>query len=69
MRERRVIMSSCIYDRVFLVPPANDSFGRRRDPNRYNPEPKEEDKSKISIAWWLVPSVIVYMAASALVLA
>lgn len=60
MREKRVVMSSCIYDRVFLVPSANDTRG----PNRYSPELK---KSKISIAWWLVPSVIVYVAVSALV--
>jgi hypothetical protein len=58
-------MSSCIYDRVFIVPPANDSFGR--GPNRYNPAPKKSRLSKISIAWWLVPSVVVYMAVSALV--
>jgi hypothetical protein len=57
--ERRVEMRSCSYDRVFPISsrPGND--------NRRNPEQKI-GLSKISIAWWLVPAVVVW-ATSALV--
>ena len=56
--ERRDEMRSCSYDHVFLIPsrPGNDN---RR------PEQKS-GLSKISIAWWLVPCVVVW-AASAVV--
>jgi hypothetical protein len=58
-------MNSCIYDRVFLVPSAKDSLGWvRRGGKKFTPETRIP---KISIAWWLVPSVIVYLAVSALV--
>jgi hypothetical protein len=60
-------MNSCIYDRVFLVPNTKDSLGwARRGGNKFNPE-TEEAGSKISIAWWLVPSVIAYLVVSVLV--
>ena len=63
---RMAVMSSCLNDWVSVAPPAaNGAVGRR--PHRSNPKPKKKHVSKISIAWWLVPSVIVYMAASALV--
>ena len=59
-------MRGCLYDRVFLVPTTKDFRGwRPGNDNRHNPAPKSE--SKISIAWWLVPCVVVW-AASALVL-
>jgi len=58
-------MNSCIYDRVFLVPNAKDSLGwARGGGNKFNSETRGP---KISIAWWLVPSVIVYLTVSALV--
>jgi hypothetical protein len=61
-------MNSCIYDRVFLVPAPKQSRGwQSRRGNSYNPEHKHHGP-KISIAWWLVPSVIVYLAVSVLVL-
>jgi hypothetical protein len=57
-------MNSCIYDRVFLVPNAKDSLGwARRGGNKFNPE-TQKTRAKISIAWWLVPSVITYLAVS-----
>ena len=60
-------MRSCPYDRVFLVPSAKDFRGwRPGNDNRHNPEQKN-GLSKISIAWWLVPCMVVW-AASALVL-
>ena len=59
-------MRSCLYDRVFLVPATKDFRGwRPGNDNRRNPTP--ENEAKISIAWWLVPCVVVW-AASALVL-
>ena len=60
-------MSSCIYDRVFLTPIAQRARGWKRGGGRFNPEHASRGP-KISIAWWLVPSVIVYLAASALFL-
>ena len=61
-------MSGCIYDRVFLAPIAKEARGwKRGGGNRFNPEQASRGP-KISIAWWLVPSVIVYLAASALFL-
>ena len=63
--ERRVDMRSCPYDGVFLIPSGKNSRGwRPGNDNRYNSEPKT--RSKISIAWWLVPAVVVW-AASAVV--
>jgi predicted oxidoreductase len=59
-------MNSCIYDRVFLVPSAKDSLGWARRGGNRAPETKSA-KPKISIAWWLVPSVIVYLVVSAMV--
>ncbi len=59
-------MRSCLYDRVFLVPSAKDYRGWRPGNDNRNPSAKSE-RSKISIAWWLVPCVVVW-AASALVL-
>ena len=59
-------MRSCPYDRVFLVPSVRDFRGwRPGNDNRHNLEQKSS-LSKISIAWWLVPCVVVW-AASALV--
>jgi len=59
-------MRSCPYDGVFLIPSGRNSRGwRPGNDNRYNPEQKS-GLSKISIAWWLVPCVVVW-AASALV--
>jgi len=61
-------MSGCIYDRVFLAPTATGARSwKRGGGNRFNPEQTNRGP-KISIAWWLVPSVIVYLAASALFL-
>ena len=59
-------MRSCLYDRVFLVPSAKDFRGWRPGNDNRNPSPKRES-ANISIAWWLVPCVVVW-AASALVL-
>jgi len=54
-------MRSCPYDRVFLIPSVKDFRGwRPENDNRYNSELKT--KSKISIAWWLVPAVVVWAA-------
>ena len=59
-------MRSCPYDGVFLIPSGKKSRGwRPGNDNRYNPEQKSR-LSKISIAWWLVPAVVVW-GASALV--
>ena len=59
-------MRSCSYDRVFLVPTAKDFSGwHPGNDNRQKPAP-ERDLSRISIAWWLVPCVLVW-AASALI--
>lgn len=53
-------MRSSLYDRVFLVPSAKDLGGWRPDnDNRHNLEPTSE-RSKISIAWWLLPCVLVW---------
>jgi len=61
-------MRSCSYDRVFLVPAAKTFGGwRPGNDNRHNPEQKDEG-SKISIAWWLLPCMVVW-AASVLVFA
>lgn len=57
-------MRSCPYDQVFVVPSAKDFRGHGND-NR-NGSSKQE-RSKISIAWWLVPCMAVW-AASALIL-
>ena len=66
--ERRAEMRSCSYDRVFLVPTAKDLSGwRPGNDNRQKPTSKRE-LPRISIAWWLVPCVLVW-AASALVFA
>ncbi|HKU55345.1 MAG TPA: hypothetical protein VJP60_08260 [Rhizomicrobium sp.] len=59
-------MRSCLFDRV--VPAAKDCSGwRPGNDNRQKAAPKRE-QSKISIAWWLVPCMVVW-AASALVFA
>jgi hypothetical protein len=64
--ERRAEMRSCSYDHVFLVPTAKMFGGwRPGNDNRQKPTPKRE-LSRISIAWWLVPCVLVW-AASALI--
>lgn len=53
-------MRSSLYDRVFLVPTAKDLGGwRPGNDNRHNPEPTGK-RSKISIAWWLLPCVLVW---------
>ena len=60
-------MRSCPYDRVFLIPAGKDFRGwRQGNDNRHNSE-QDHSLSKISIAWWLVPCVVVWLA-SALVL-
>ena len=60
-------MRSCPYDRVFLIPSAKGFRDwRPGNDNRHTPEQKS-DMSKISIAWWLVPCMVVW-AASALIL-
>ena len=60
-------MRSRPYDQVFLIPSVKGFRGwRPGNDNRHNPEQKI-DEPKISIAWWLVPCVVVW-AASALVL-
>jgi hypothetical protein len=59
-------MRSCLYDRVFLVPSAKNFRGWRPGNDNRNSSPKREP-SKISIAWWLVPCMVVW-AASALIL-
>jgi len=62
-------MSGCIYDRVFLAPAANEARGWKRGGGGHRFDPEHASRGpKISIAWWLVPSVIVYLAASALFL-
>ncbi|HKX36475.1 MAG TPA: hypothetical protein VJM79_07400 [Rhizorhapis sp.] len=59
-------MRSCLYDRA--VPSAKDFRGwHPGNDNRQKPAPKR-GLSKISIAWWLVPCMVVW-AASALVFA
>jgi len=59
-------MRSCLYDRVFIIPTTKDFRSwRPGNDNRHRLAPKS-DGSKISIAWWLVPCVVVW-AASALV--
>ncbi|HKQ11070.1 MAG TPA: hypothetical protein VJS85_07765 [Rhizomicrobium sp.] len=59
-------MRGYLYDRV--VPAAKDFSGwNPGNDNPQKPTPKRE-LSKISIAWWLVPCVVVW-AASALVFA
>jgi len=64
--ERRVEMRSCPYDGVFPISSAKDFRGwHPGNDNRHNSEEKS-GLSKISIAWWLVPAVVVW-ATSALV--
>ena len=66
VRERRSVMRICPNNRVFTMPAANDSLGWRRRNSRYDRAPKSRS-DKISIAWWLVPCVILYTAVSTLV--
>lgn len=50
-------MRSHFYDRLFLAPDGDHG------PRSFS------ERSKISIAWWLVPSMVVYLVVSAAVFA
>jgi len=58
-------MRSCPYDRVFLIPSVKDFRGWRPGNDNRNSSEQKSRLSKISIAWWLVPAVVVWAASAA----